>query len=292
MKEQKLIDCFTFFNELDLLEIRLKYLNQHVDYFVIIEADTGFNGVKKDFILQKELNRFKDFKDKIIYVPLQMPMFSKSKKEALKREKFQRNAISLGLDKIALDPKDIVMISDIDEIPNNLYTEEIKINAEHPCYKLPFLKKTKAIFDVLFKNNWNKFKLLQYCCLGNYKMPLNLTMDNLLYYLNYKEINGKWNGTMVLEYRLLKKFTPNKVRGFKNFVPYMADAGWHFSYLGGIKNAKIKLKNYSNQKHHKPEKVNDVISGDTDSKYAKININCFPIDLKNYIFNYKELMLN
>lgn len=307
MKERKIIDCFTFFNELDLLEIRLNYLNQHVDYFVIIEANTGFSGIKKDFILQNNLDRFKEYKDKIIYIPIEMPEFAGNKKTAWKREAYQRNAITLGLDKLKLDPKDIVMIGDIDEIPNNLYTEEIKINAEHPCYELSYFKKTKAIFDGVFKNDWSKFKLLRLCCLGKYKLPLNLNMDNLLYYLNYKEIDGKWNGTMVIEYRLLKKFTPNKIRNFRNFVPGLADAGWHFSYLGGIESIKLKLKNFSHQEYNKPEIVNnnfiktciengyslhDYFKGRTKTKYAKININSFPLDLKNNIFSYKKLILN
>ena len=54
-KRPKLIDSFLFFNEVDLLKVRLEYLGPIVDYFIIVEANIDFSGVKKEFILSNEL---------------------------------------------------------------------------------------------------------------------------------------------------------------------------------------------------------------------------------------------
>ena len=64
----KVYDCFTFFNELDLLELRLSELNSVVDYFVIVEADKKHNGERKDFLFEKNQDKYKKWRDKIIYI--------------------------------------------------------------------------------------------------------------------------------------------------------------------------------------------------------------------------------
>ena len=63
----KIYDCFLFFNELDLLEIRLNLLYQHVDYFVIVESEVTFQGQLKDFNFEKNIKRYEKFTDKIFY---------------------------------------------------------------------------------------------------------------------------------------------------------------------------------------------------------------------------------
>ena len=63
----KIYDCFTFFNELDLLEIRLKTMDKFVDYFVIVEANKTFSGAPKESIFLKNQKRFEKWKSKIRY---------------------------------------------------------------------------------------------------------------------------------------------------------------------------------------------------------------------------------
>ena len=62
-----LIDSFLFFKEYDLLEIRLKYLYDHVDLFVIVESGQSFNGLKKNFNFEEKIFRYKKYLDKIKY---------------------------------------------------------------------------------------------------------------------------------------------------------------------------------------------------------------------------------
>ena len=61
-------DCFIFFNELDLLEIRLSELYNYVDYFVIVEANKTFKGKSKPFYFEENKQKYKKYLDKIIHV--------------------------------------------------------------------------------------------------------------------------------------------------------------------------------------------------------------------------------
>lgn len=107
-------DCFTFFNELDLLEIRLRELAGTVDTFVLVEADKTFTGKPKELYFEKNKKRFAEFQDKIIHVVVRdMPA---APQDAWEMEHYQRNAIMRGLHQC--QPDDYVIISDVDEIPS------------------------------------------------------------------------------------------------------------------------------------------------------------------------------
>ena len=64
----KIYDTFLFFNELELLELRMNILNEYVDYFVIVESAITFQGEDKEFIFEKNKSRFASFENKIIYL--------------------------------------------------------------------------------------------------------------------------------------------------------------------------------------------------------------------------------
>lgn len=106
-------DCFLFYNELDLLELRLNELNGVVDKFVLVEGDTTFTGKPKPYYYAQNKERFKEFSDKIIHVMVKNPTQFDSPWDV---EIIQRNSISDGLG--GCKDNDIIMISDVDEIPN------------------------------------------------------------------------------------------------------------------------------------------------------------------------------
>jgi len=109
----QVFDCFTFMNELDLLEIRLEELASVVDHFVLVEATKTFSGKEKPLVFHENRERFAKFLHKIVHVPLAyLPLAPKNPWEL---EAFQRNAILRGLTDARSD--DLVMISDLDEIP-------------------------------------------------------------------------------------------------------------------------------------------------------------------------------
>ena len=105
-------DCFTFFNELDLLEIRLNVLNDVVDRFVLVEATKTHSGKDKPLYFNDNKERYKAFQHKVIHVIVDdYPPFV----TAWTYENHQRNAILRGLTQA--NPDDAIMISDLDEIP-------------------------------------------------------------------------------------------------------------------------------------------------------------------------------
>ena len=107
----KIYDCFSYWDEDLLLDLRLNILNDHVDYFVIVEGNKTWQNNPKKF--KFKLDNFKKFKDKIIYIPVSdLP----DGQNPYLRENYQRNSILRGLKDSNDD--DFIMISDLDEIPN------------------------------------------------------------------------------------------------------------------------------------------------------------------------------
>jgi beta-1,4-mannosyl-glycoprotein beta-1,4-N-acetylglucosaminyltransferase len=135
----KVVDCFTFFNELDLLEYRLDTLDPFVDHFIIVESTKTFTGDKKPLHYSLNKRRFKKWHDKIIHVivtdmPDNLPQERIDELVSLPeirdihwvREHHQRRAIPRGLSKLKLDYEDIILCSDLDEIPDLTKLDDIR----------------------------------------------------------------------------------------------------------------------------------------------------------------------
>ncbi len=123
----KVYDCFMYFNEADVLEVRLNELYDYVDYFVLVESSEAHRkGQKKPFYFEKDKERFHKFLDKIIHVKLDEHIESDN---GWVRENWQRNQIMRGL--VNCDEEDLIFISDADEfIPGEIIDHvynEIKI---------------------------------------------------------------------------------------------------------------------------------------------------------------------
>lgn len=108
----KIYDCFIFNDELDLLELRLEYLYNEVDYFVLVESSRTLSGLNKPLNFKLNEDRFKKYSQKIMY--LEAPKMEGM--EAWSYEFFQRNYIKQAL--LNCNDEDIVFVSDVDEIIN------------------------------------------------------------------------------------------------------------------------------------------------------------------------------
>lgn len=108
-----IVDCFSFYNELDILKKRLTYLSPVVDKFVIVESTVTHRGVPKELFYEQNKNLFEKWHDKIIHVVVDD---NPNDTNPWSRENFQRNCITRGLKDV--DNNALVMISDVDEIPN------------------------------------------------------------------------------------------------------------------------------------------------------------------------------
>ena len=114
----KIYDCFIFFKEFELLELRLKTLNDFVDYFVIAEINITHSGLLKPYYFQENRERFKEYEDKIIY--LQDIAYPQTNPWIV--ENAHRNMLQRGWGGVTTD--DYIMISDLDEIPNPIAVRE------------------------------------------------------------------------------------------------------------------------------------------------------------------------
>lgn len=202
-------DCFQFFNELDILKIRLNVLSPVVDKFVISEATETFSGLKKPLYYEENKELFAEFADRIIHVVVE----DTPEGDTHYRDTFQKNAVTRGL-KDCTD-EDIIIFSDLDEIPNPDKIREI----------LQHFQKDKI---------YHFAQRLFYCYLN-----MEEVSGSLLSYAG--EFDGvahkKWIGTKMLSYQLLReqnlmlgelRFPERKEIGIR-----VEDGGWHFGYMGG-----------------------------------------------------------
>lgn len=217
----KVYDCFTFFNELDLLEIRLHELYNSVDYFVIAEANMSHSGNPKEYTLLENWERFKPFHDKIRRLEVNdFPVTDNS----WVREKFQRDALLRGLTDMQDD--DLAIVSDLDEIPRAEIIDMIKEdenNYERYVLRVP-----------LFRYKFNFLKWYQ--PVVNHQMIVT---------------RGKVFTTPERERDYTHQWLPQAPD-----VVYIDHAGWHFSYLGDDKNAVHKLQNFAHTEQNVPEIIN------------------------------------
>ena len=166
----KIFDCFMYFDEDLVLDLRFNYLSKFVDNFVIVESKFNHKGEERK--LEFDLNRFDKFKDKIIYIALdknpesiekikdndsEIEKNNKFINNSNKRERFQRNQILNGL--VNAEGNDWVIISDVDEIPNleNINFGKLKKGGFHLAKNtntniLPIV--TKGLFNIKPKNRW------------------------------------------------------------------------------------------------------------------------------------------
>lgn len=118
----KIYDCITFFDEDILLEVRLNILKDIVDFFIIVEAKEDHQGKSKN--LNFKIDKYEQFKHKIVYRVIDKLELSpeirlpKNWAEGHKRDQFQRNYILKVLNSINVAKDDIIIISDLDEIPD------------------------------------------------------------------------------------------------------------------------------------------------------------------------------
>ena len=231
----KIFDCFMYFDEEMILDLRLNILNSHIDYFIIVESRYNHKGERRKLLFNRE--KFIKYRDKIVYlvhdeVPSKVKRINdeddkktqtnKYIMNALYRENAQRNYIINGLNNA--NNEDIILISDVDEIP--------KID------KFDFDKVKNKI--ILFRQDmfYYKFNL----CLPNFKWTGTKACrkKDLLspqWLRNIKEKKYPF-------FRLDTFFSDKKYTDIK----IVNDGGWHFSNIKTAKAIEHKLKSYL---HHK-----------------------------------------
>ena len=126
MSRPKVIDSFPFNNELDMLECRLTELYDAVDHFVLVEATVDHQDHQKPLHYQENRERFAPWADKIVHVVAgDMPTLADDN-DPWAREHAQREYIGVGLVRIGVNDNDVVLQSDVDEIPSPLAARNVR----------------------------------------------------------------------------------------------------------------------------------------------------------------------
>ena len=238
----KIFDCFMYFDEDLLLDLRLNYLDKFVDKFIIIECNYNHKGEAKKPSFNKE--KYKKFENKIEYILLkeqpegieginvkdtENQINDKYILNAVKRENFQRNYIKNCLSEAS--ENDWIIISDLDEVPNlknvnfnNINNRFIFFNQDMMYYK----------FNLKLENcTWVGTRA---CRMKNLESPQWLR--------SIKDRSYPW-------WRLDTLFSKNKYQNIK----FIDNGGWHFSYLKTPEEIEKKLKSYL---HHREYELNPI----------------------------------
>ncbi len=242
----KVYDAFLFFNELDLLELRLNVLDSCVDYFVIVESAITFQGEDKEFFFEKHRSRFARFEHKIVYFKVEKyaldfanlpyidkprnldekvlniiyrfiddcPHFDKAREFWWGNDFFQRECIWRALAVANPDPDDLIVISDVDEIPNPETIGALKHTISHQSL----------------------------VCLRQHEF---------CYYLNYYH-NSDWVGSCCFLYSSYSDVSLNAIRFStkrdEGLSPTIVNnGGWHFTSIGGVAAIKKKIQSWGHR---------------------------------------------
>ena len=267
-------DCFTFFNELDLLEIRLNILNDVVDKFVLVEMNKTHTGADKPFIFDENKKRFAPFFNKIIHIKVDTyPRLETSDKDPYGNkwilENYQRDQIMQGL-KNARDD-DIVIISDLDEIPNpdmikNYDGSGICVLEERMMY---YYINNICTSAPVWKNGTRIGKI------SDLKNPKQTLPPKEFYQYSHSGLPTYF------------RFCSGK---------FIENAGWHFSYLGGVdaiikKRQAIVEQQFNNSKNMDPSYISKKIKNGEDILDRKeLTYQAVPLDssFPEYILENQE----
>mgnify|MGYP001416063232 CR=1 FL=1 len=258
-------DCFQYFNEDHIVDLRLNILDKFVDYFVISESTKTHQGKYKK--LNFDINKFPKFKKKIILIIADYKEninFDKHTGGESPIEQHQRNSLIEGL-KNSL-PNDLIILSDSDEIPDLTKLNEIKKN-----------KKFIAFSQKMFM----------------YKLNLQ----------NINESN--WIGSKITKKKYLKTMQSLRDLKFKDYPFWRFDkkdlqiikGGWHFSFLQTPDQILEKIKSFSHGEFNKKDidvkKIEEKILNNKDifergNFLRKVNLDeTFP----NFISENKDKLL-
>jgi hypothetical protein len=271
----KIYDCFTFYNELDLLEFRLTELYDHVDYFVLVEANTTYTSIPKLFYFENNKERYAKWMDKIIHVKVEdMP----NDPDAWVNDRYQRDQIYRGI--LTADDDDLIIVSDLDEIIRPAAVDYMR-NSTQTLFALRM-----PLFN--FKFNYMRINPGPYDVWG--------MAGSRSYFEDIKP-----DAFRFLRFQFMDKPYQYQDDGCE----VIEHGGWQFSNLGDNEFMKNKLRSFAHAEVNYPEYLEQV---DIDASIAEglgvgrkfeqqewqpVKIDSyFPDTLVNNLDKYKTFILN
>lgn len=235
----KLYDCFVFHNEFDLLEIRLREMGDHVDHFVLVEADQTQRGGPKPYHFAENRARFAPWADKIIDLQVTFPdelppalgVYKNRRRKDWERENYQRNCIGRALETCA--PEDLILLSDVDEIVRRDVLG--RVLRERLC------QGRLLVFEQsLHRHHLNRVVPDRTWLLGSRMIEKKyLTTPQQLRRTKARMTKKSYiPGVLTQPFLRIRN---NNLSGIGRPVTILPDAGWHFSSMGGLEAFRTKL---------------------------------------------------
>lgn len=243
----KIYDCFTFFNEVELLNFRLDYLCDTVDYFIITEGATTFSGKDKPQNFNLDMIKNETAKSKIRYYKVDFdenayintPVYQElqSETQCWQREEYQRDCLKWGLFDAQED--DFILITDIDEIPNKELLRQLKTQHEMLSGALVSLE-----MDHFYSSIYNRTQFWYHPKL-----------------LKFKRINNRFSVIRLSRADMIAK-----------------SAGWHFTSFGGKERLITKVNSFSHTSAAQEHNIEKILKEIEKENYSKelYDTNLFP----------------
>lgn len=236
-----LIDVFPFLDEVDLAELRIKYLSNTVDAFVVSEFDHGFSGYKKDFGFQKVIEKLpQGVREKVYYFPQEQSRFFSSPFE---NDRFQKDSISKIITSL-FSPDDFMIFGDLDEIPNRSRVEDIR--------------------DMDSRISFFHFAQINFLGFFNVTEISNLLLSHAGEFPHMPE--KKWLGSIYTKVKTLSNSSVTQLRDpvKKGISTRISDGGWHFSFCGGENSSfeerfAEKMKYTAHQEFNKEDLISNAL---------------------------------
>jgi len=259
-------------NELDILELRFKYLSTVVDKFIVCESNYTFSGKTKPYNLEINWSRFSKWHDKIQYIQIEQDpcMYKFISVEGYTpgngpwlMEYEMRNGLAHSYSTI--QPDDICLLGDVDEIVNK---------------------------DIIrWYRDANKYE------------ELSVFMNFHAFFFNIKNTKGPdclWGGTKILRGSDLVKHSPQSIRDRRNSSPHIvSENSYHLSWMGGTEAIKNKIQSFAHTEFNKPEildGIDEAVSKGVDVLhrpgvvYERVELEHFPADIANIMLDYPHLI--
>ncbi|WP_349934904.1 hypothetical protein [Acetobacter sp. A11-2] len=264
-------DCFTFFNELEILDIRFQQQYDFIDYFVIVESPITFTGKEKPLYFYENREKFAPYLDKVIHLIIED---FEDTSDPFVREHHQRNAIIRGLGEAK--PDDTIIITDVDEI---LRKEAI----EEACKFDGYVELNMPMFQ--FYLNLRQAE-------SGWSAPYSFRFKYLQDITNFQSLSlARWSRHEIIPF-------------FDDAGKFLRiyNSGWHFTHLGGIERLKDKFAAYSHANDPWPMamRIEDnlekhILVGGTvgnwceKSQFIPISYPYFPLCINNNQMFYRDI---
>ncbi len=261
----KIFDCFGFCGENEVLEIRLATLYDQVDKFIIVEGNKFFNGAEKKKLF--DIKNFKKYESKIQYFFIKN--FPEHHGDNWVYENFQRNQIKLGLKN--LEPNDIILISDVDEIPNLDNKKFINFDSTVFLQNMYYYKFNIHLYKGLkWKNKWPGTKSCKYKFFTSAQTVRQFRVKNYPWWRfdrkikRYVEFNGGWHFSFLMNSQTIS----NKISiNTQELDHVLGPKNYNIKDLNDEKIIKERIKNLTDVYGRKTINLRKV---DIDETYPKI----------------------